>query len=116
RGDYVPLDVHGMKQPHVVAFARSCTTGDQPRSVVVIVPRLVAQLLESRSWEAGQPRSPLGEQVWLDTEVTALSPLAGSFCNFFTNESLDAQRGAIRVSDALRSFPVAVLVSRPSQE
>jgi (1->4)-alpha-D-glucan 1-alpha-D-glucosylmutase len=113
-GDYLPLDVHGMKQRHVVAFARTCATGDPLTSVVVIVPRLIAQLLESRSWEPGQPRSPLGEPVWLDTEVTALSPLSGSFCNVFTNESIYAQNGAIRVADALRSFPVAVLVSRPS--
>jgi len=111
-GEYVPLAVAGAKANHVVAFTRKF----EATSVLVIVPRLVASLLNDNDTSIDHP--PIGPKVWEDTHVL-LPSCDGSekYRNAFTGEVLDVQKldlqknGAnakVDVSKALAEFPVAL--------
>ena len=98
-GDYVPLEVTGEKQEHVVAFARR--TGDQ--AVVVVCPRLVVGLT------GGNEEPPVGQAVWVNTRVLLPPGLSGAtFRNLFSGEEFTAP-DALPVAAALAQFPVALL-------
>jgi (1->4)-alpha-D-glucan 1-alpha-D-glucosylmutase len=102
-GEYLPLAVEGAKASHVIAFARKRETS----TVLVVVPRLVAGLLDDMDLP------PIGPRVWEDTQVV-LPFCSGSekYCNAFTGEVLDLQKtdrhARIAVSTALGEFPVAL--------
>ena len=102
-GDYIPLEVRGMKANHVVAFIRKFESA----SLLVVVPRLVGGLLN------GSERPPVGPEVWNDTlvELPACA-CSRTYHNVFTGEILPLQKtetgSAIRLSDVLVSFPLAL--------
>lgn len=103
-GDYTPLAVHGSKQEHVCAFARGY--GDD--AIVVLVPRLVAGLLQ------GTADTPLGGTVWGETRVVLPAAFAAStYCNLFTGERLQPQQigsaSTLPLAAVFGAFPVAVL-------
>jgi (1->4)-alpha-D-glucan 1-alpha-D-glucosylmutase len=101
RGEYLPLTVQGAKADHVVAFIRK----DEHASVLVVVPRLVANVLV----DSNLP--PVASGVWQDTQVLlpSGSPFE-SYQNAFTGEAaeLSAARSKIAVSELLAHFPVAL--------
>jgi (1->4)-alpha-D-glucan 1-alpha-D-glucosylmutase len=92
-GSYEPLQAEGAFAEHVIAFRRH----HENRSIMVIVPRLSSAL--------GWP--PIGDH-WRDTCIrdTGMRECRDGF----TGEEL-ALHSPLNVSDALRNFPVAVLVS-----
>jgi (1->4)-alpha-D-glucan 1-alpha-D-glucosylmutase len=102
-GEYVPLAVAGAKANHVVAFIRK----SEAASAVVVVPRLVAGLLN----DIDLP--PVGPRIWGDTHVLLPFRSCSEKCrNAFTGEVLDLQKtdeyAKIGVSNALAEFPVAL--------
>ncbi len=104
-GDYLPLAVEGAKAGHVVAFLREVGSA----SVLVVVPRLVASLLN----ELGVP--PIGPEVWQDTHISFPSRARSeAYRNIYTGESLEPQAGnggpTINVADVLADFPVALCI------
>ena len=104
-GDYVPLESHGAKRDHVVAFARRL--GE--REAIVVVPRLVAGLMKS------EPVAPTGA-VWLDT--TLIVPgLADetAYRDAFTGSVVHLNDGGLTLRDILATFPVALLERVPSE-
>jgi (1->4)-alpha-D-glucan 1-alpha-D-glucosylmutase len=103
QGEYLPLTVAGAKAEHVVAFARRFKT----KSLLVVVPRLVASLLEDRDLP------PIGAQIWEDTRV--LLPFSASECqNVLIGKTMETEKAdghaRIDVSIALAEFPVALCV------
>jgi malto-oligosyltrehalose synthase len=103
QGEYLPLAVEGAKANHVVAFARKFGT----TRVIVVVPRLVAALLN----DIDLP--PIGLRIWNDTHVLLPLRSCSTKCrNAFTGEILDLQKtdeyAKIVVSQALSEFPVAL--------
>jgi (1->4)-alpha-D-glucan 1-alpha-D-glucosylmutase len=101
-GDYIPLEVQGGQADHAVGFIRTL----EKTSVLVVVPRLVAGLLN----ETDLP--PIGPAVWTDT--CAVLPRCGcsvAYRNMFTGELLTSRnlgdRALIDMSNALAYFPVA---------
>lgn len=104
RGAYLPLDATGVRRDHVCAFARSLDEA----GVVVVVPRLVAQLTNESE------RPPVGLEVWRQTRLLLPPHLAnGCYQNVFTGEVLtpDSYRdtpGPL-VGTILGRFPVALL-------
>ncbi len=101
QGEYLPLAVEGEKADHVVAFIRKTESA----SVLVVVPRLVAGLLQDREV------APVGPQIWGDTHLV-LPHWADKCWNAFTGELVSLQRsngGAhLSVSEILKDFPVAL--------
>jgi (1->4)-alpha-D-glucan 1-alpha-D-glucosylmutase len=106
QGEYLPLPVQDAKSDHVVAFARKF----ENTNLLVIVPRLVASLLNEREIP------PIGPDVWGDTQLV-LPSYSGpaSYRNIFTGEVLtvakNGESGTIGIAEILAKFPVAVLVA-----
>jgi (1->4)-alpha-D-glucan 1-alpha-D-glucosylmutase len=102
-GEYLPLVVEGAKADHVTAFVRMSAKSN----VLVVVPHLVARLLE----DADAP--PIGERVWQDTEIVLpFCTCSDKYRNIFTGELLETQKvdggERISVSKLLADFPAAV--------
>ncbi len=81
-GDYAPIQVHGKKAQHAIAYYR----GDR---VSVVAPRLVMGI----------------DREWADTCITLAQ---NRWCNVLTREYLEG--GNMALSTLLKRFPVALLV------
>jgi (1->4)-alpha-D-glucan 1-alpha-D-glucosylmutase len=102
-GHYVPLQAHGSRANHVVAFMRRHASS----TVVTIAGRLWMKL-------GGEAETlPVGKQIWGDTTIDA-GPLVGEVMNVFTGEKLPVENGKIRIAAAFSRFPAALLTpARP---
>jgi (1->4)-alpha-D-glucan 1-alpha-D-glucosylmutase len=99
-GDYVPLQVAGGGERHVVAYAR--TMGQQ--MAVVATPRFAYSML------GGEERMPIGE-AWGATEIV-LPPIPPGppMKNLLTGEILPAGRQTLLCRDVFASFPLGLLL------
>jgi (1->4)-alpha-D-glucan 1-alpha-D-glucosylmutase len=68
------------------------------------VPRFFASLIE-------MGELPVGKDVWQDTTIELPADAPASWQNAFSDETIDEAR-RISVCDALRRFPIALLVSK----
>ncbi len=102
-GDYLKLSAQGPRASHVCAFART----RQEAAAVVIAPRLFYPLTEIQD-------PPVGAGVWAKTAVEAPSEAVKRYRNILTGETvgilIKEEKPWIPLEDALRDFPVAVLV------
>jgi (1->4)-alpha-D-glucan 1-alpha-D-glucosylmutase len=103
KGDYLPLQVRGARDEHVIAFARRY--GDA--WALVIAPRLLARL--SRTAGFATSEAPVGERAWLDTAV-ALPPDAPDAWRNILDDTA-ARGNDLRLSAVLARLPYALLVS-----
>jgi hypothetical protein len=72
--------------------------------MIVIVGRLWMKL------GVAEGKLPIGQQIWTDVAIDA-GALTQPLTNVLTGETVTIEDGRIRLSDAFRSFPGAVLVS-----
>ena len=117
QGNYVPLDAVGVRAEHVCAFSRSY----EDQTMVVVVPRLVAQLAGETS------RPPIGAAVWDNTQLVLPGRQAGyAYRNVLTGEVLtvstngasdtdadtetEGSHVGLALSSVFASFPVALLL------
>ncbi len=98
KGRYLPLTVAGCRQDNVVAFARRHAKAWS----LTLVPRFISGLVEHGT-------DPLGRGVWGDTicRIPSKAPLI--WTDVFTTRDIEAG-GSLRIGDALRHFPVALLM------
>jgi (1->4)-alpha-D-glucan 1-alpha-D-glucosylmutase len=101
-GAYVPLDVHGPRREHAVAFARRLGR----ETVIGLAPRFVARLR--------LPGPPLGPSVWAGTWLSLPETwAAGAYRNVLTGEevAVTTQDGGpgLLLEAALAILPVALL-------
>jgi (1->4)-alpha-D-glucan 1-alpha-D-glucosylmutase len=105
-GEYVPLEVHGAKANHAVAFVRKY----QKTSALIVVPRLIASLLNDSD------RPPVGAQAWTDTRILSPCACSAPFRNVYTGEDLDLQlfdgKPIVQLCNALADFPVGLFLQR----
>lgn len=99
-GDYQPLEVTGQFKDHIVAFARR----QGGTTAIAIAPRFLTNLIQPGDF-------PLGEQVWKDTRIELPSGLGSSWQDAIALQTLQTN-GNILIGDALKHFPVALLISR----
>ena len=101
-GRYTPLPVRGARDGQVVAFLRSQGTA----AAITIVPIRALQLLE------GEQAPLVPHAAWDDTHLTLdANPARVPWRNVLTGETVSAADGTLRIADALRTFPVALLVA-----
>ena len=102
-GDYLALEVEGQCAEQVIAFARRY----QNEWLVVIIPRLAAQLLGDQQI----PQIPA--DAWGDTQVILPSGFAhtGDFKNLFSSGRQRPEQGRLAVQQVLAEFPVSGLLS-----
>ncbi|MGA8539739.1 MAG: malto-oligosyltrehalose synthase [Terriglobales bacterium] len=107
-GEYIPLEASGTKANHVVAFMRKY----EATRILVIVPRLVASLLNNNDNEFDL--SPIGPEIWGDTHVLIpASDCSGNYRNAFTGEALEVRDGSggdskIDLAQLLGKFPLGL--------
>jgi (1->4)-alpha-D-glucan 1-alpha-D-glucosylmutase len=102
-GQYVAMQSAGKFANNVVSFSWRY----QGQWALVMVPRFFSTLVK-------QGEFPLGENIWLDTEVIMPSGAPSTWSNVITHEVLSSGR-ALSVKDILSSFPVAMLISDGSK-
>jgi (1->4)-alpha-D-glucan 1-alpha-D-glucosylmutase len=103
-GEYIPLEAAGERAKHWFAFARR----HEGKTLVVAVPRLSAQLLQ------GEPRMPVGQDIWQDTRIDLPAGCGASFRNLLPGESVAAEHGSFFAKHLFQNFPFALLVSEES--
>ena len=94
-GNYVPLRTTGLRENHVIAFARHFHN----EWCIASVPRLCASLTRS-----GRP--PLGNKIWHDTAIELPPNSPSQWTNILTNEALSSP---LRAAELFRTLPLAVL-------
>jgi len=102
-GTYLPAQVSGERSDNVTAFFRV----SQNHSTLTIAPKWLAGSRLQRDWNAGA-------QFWSDTSIMLPTGVFRAWRHVFTDEWMDSQppdHDRIRVADALRHFPVALLSS-----
>jgi (1->4)-alpha-D-glucan 1-alpha-D-glucosylmutase len=101
-GNYTPLTASGAYGQTVLAFLRS----DDTRAAIAIVPLRASALLKG----SDQPLVP--PTVWGETHLTLDAERAGrQWRNVLTGEAVSAANGRVNVAEALKTFPVALLVT-----
>ncbi|MBV9169655.1 MAG: malto-oligosyltrehalose synthase [Chloroflexi bacterium] len=83
---------------HACAFARSADGA----TLVVAAPVQIATLTR------GATTVPIAAEVWREDSLVVP---AGRYCNVFTGQTLDAERGALPLAEVFSDFPVAALIA-----
>jgi (1->4)-alpha-D-glucan 1-alpha-D-glucosylmutase len=100
KGSYLPVEVSGKFQEHILAFARS----NGSKTIVTIAPRFFTSLIQPGEY-------PLGQQVWDDTSLKLPAAGASAWKDAITEQPVQAN-GTLLIGEALKHFPVALLVSQ----
>lgn len=97
-GIYEPLTAEDDRNQHLIAFQRR----RDGQSVVVVVPRFTYTSMK------GDPRPPLGEEVWGNNALT-VPELAGELRNVITGETIAVGDSRLLCRELFATFPLAVL-------
>jgi (1->4)-alpha-D-glucan 1-alpha-D-glucosylmutase len=98
QGTYQPLEIGGKFQDHVVAFIKQ----DGNTTILTIVPRFLTSVIQPDDY-------PLGEQTWMDTRLKLPLQSSSSWKNLITQQTVNID-GELTIGEALKHFPVALLV------
>jgi (1->4)-alpha-D-glucan 1-alpha-D-glucosylmutase len=98
-GDYIPLKTEGRHGDNVIAFARRAGN----LWSITIAPRLLTSVVKA-------DELPLGKEAWKDASIEMPDGAPAVWRNAFTEEIFGARK-TIPVADALRRFPVSLLMS-----
>ncbi|MBW4631138.1 MAG: malto-oligosyltrehalose synthase [Iphinoe sp. HA4291-MV1] len=100
QGNYLPLEVSGKFKENIIAFARN----DGNKTIVTIAPRFFTSLIQPGKY-------PLGQPIWHDTSLKLPTEAPSIWKDAITEQSVQAN-GTLLISEALKYFPVALLVSQ----
>lgn len=100
QGNYQPLTVSGAFADHIIAFARSY----QDQTAIALAPRFLTSLIQPGD-------SPIGKDIWQDTQIELPSGLSSSWKNVITDQVLPSTP-TLLVGEGFQHFPVALLVSQ----
>lgn len=105
QGGYISLQAAGGRKEHVCAFLRK----HGETTLLVAVPRLVAQLLDKDA-----TRMPLGREVWDETRLLLPEGIQErDFENVLTGEKILGRKRqtGLYAADLFANFPLALLMS-----
>jgi (1->4)-alpha-D-glucan 1-alpha-D-glucosylmutase len=100
-GSYEPLEVAGEAADHLIAIGRR--TADA--QMIVIVPRLIAALLEDRDRPCPAPTA------WGAARVALPAGFSDNLHDQLTGKPVPTASGSIVIADALAELPVALLLA-----
>lgn len=101
QGTYQAIAAKGPSATHVVAFARS----HENETAVTVAPRFGFTLSQ------GESHPPTGD-IWDDTTIEVPAAANAALQNVLTGDEVTiGANGRLRIADALRRFPAALLVS-----
>ncbi len=96
-GEFLPLAVCGTHTSNVIAFQRR----HQSQQALVIVPRWLSQLSSADRFETD----------WADTQISLPTDSPRQWRNLFTAETLGTSANSLPLANALKHFPVALLIA-----
>ncbi|MBP5975763.1 malto-oligosyltrehalose synthase [Brasilonema sp. CT11] len=99
QGDYLPLEVSGKFKENIIAFARN----DGNKTIITIAPRFFTSLIQPGEY-------PLGQDIWNDTSLK-LPTQVTSWKDAISEQTVEAN-GTLLIGEALKYFPVGLLVSQ----
>lgn len=100
KGTYIPLQVEGEFKEHVIAFARN----EGSSWALTVAPRFFTYLVERGEY-------PIGNGIWKETHVVLPEEFPVNWKEAITSCDLVAPHRLIPLGEALKNFPVALLVS-----
>jgi len=100
-GSYEPLEATGSFGDRVIAFARRTPQV----TMIVVVPRLIAALLEDREAPCPAP------MIWGDTRLELPAGLTGDLRNQLTGKPVPMPSGSLAIAEVLADLPVALLLA-----
>jgi len=105
-GDFVPAEIFGERSQNVTAFFR--VSGNQQALVLALKWLAGSGMIQNANAQAN---------FWGNTSIRLPDNGSASWQNALTGESVSAknQSASLNVSDALKNFPVALLLSQPTQ-
>jgi (1->4)-alpha-D-glucan 1-alpha-D-glucosylmutase len=104
-GDFMPAEISGERSQNVTAFFRVF----QNQQALVLAPKWLAGSGMEQNWSAQQ-------NFWGTTSIVLPDNVAASWRSVLTGESVRTQGNSgagLSVSDALKNFPVGLLLSNP---
>jgi (1->4)-alpha-D-glucan 1-alpha-D-glucosylmutase len=102
RGKYLPLEVEGERQEHVIGFLRRDPMSG--KNVVAVLPRFACTLMR------GKVQLPLGE-AWGSDQLRIPVAAGTRYRNVFTGETVTVTEEGVALSTVFGSYPVALLAS-----
>jgi len=103
KGRYIPIEAGGRFKEHIVAFARN--HGDD--WTITIAPRFLTALVK-------EGELPTGRQVWDDTCVLLPKGVPALWEDAITTRGIEG-RETLLICEALKDFPVALLMSEVAE-
>jgi (1->4)-alpha-D-glucan 1-alpha-D-glucosylmutase len=99
-GQYLSLSSQGLRERHVISFARRT----QRQTVIVVAARFFAALLAEAEF-------PIGERVWGDTVIQPPAELRGCYRDVFTGRRfcLDEAGPGLPLAQVCEQLPFALL-------
>lgn len=115
KGRYIPLEVQGSAEQHIIAFAREF----EGNWSITVVPRLVSTLLKADNDGKLENRnvfnilsSAQGASIWGDTKISLPPELANiKLVDCFSTQILKCEDNVLLVSDVFYRFPIAIITS-----
>jgi (1->4)-alpha-D-glucan 1-alpha-D-glucosylmutase len=104
QGSYLPVQVIGPYEKHVIAFARQ----SDRHTILTVVPRFLTELIQPGTY-------PLGESVWADTVIEVPQGLEVTWKDGITGQTLPSGK-VVSVGQIFNYFPVALLVGEHPME
>jgi (1->4)-alpha-D-glucan 1-alpha-D-glucosylmutase len=98
QGEYIPLDVPGVKRKHIIAYGRQW----DGFLGVTIDPRFLNSPVETGSLL-------FGEDIGLDTKILLPSSIPGVWREIYTDREVEYQ-GFIHGSEIFYDFPLKLLI------
>ena len=106
-GDYVPLNVSGLRSDHLCTYARVY----REQALIVVAPRWFSRLVAT-----ADSNLPLGPTVWGDTCVELPVSSSHDYINVLTGEPVHTEvregKHYAVVGDMLANFPVALVTPK----
>ncbi len=103
KGAYIPLEAAGKFKDHIIALARK----HEEEWAVTLVPRFLTPMIREGEY-------PLGLEIWGDTHIPLPDGISNRWTNVITGQSSNSNSILI-VGEALRHFPVALLMTEETQ-
>ncbi|HEX3544125.1 MAG TPA: malto-oligosyltrehalose synthase [Candidatus Acidoferrum sp.] len=105
-GDFVPAQISGDRSENVTAFFRVL----ENQQALILAPKWLAA-------SGMEQNSGAQQKFWGNTAIPLPDNMAAGWRHVLTGESVGIpgnRDGGLRVSDALKNFPVALLLSNPT--
>lgn len=99
RGNYIPLEVKGVRSRNIVAFTRQY----EDEAIIVIVPRLVHHLVSE------EKILPISEKIWKDSIIELPEELIGKNAVDILSDQEFTTENLLNAGKVLNQLPVSVL-------